>query len=84
MLTLDIRRLLFILVRALHPDERLQINHVARAQVAQVTAHDRGELKQAGISVPLRAQLVLEIKAVGAGCALSQPAYQYLAPRSIL
>jgi hypothetical protein len=43
--------LLFILVRALNPDEGLDVDHVAGPQVAQVAADLRGEFEQARILI---------------------------------
>ena len=38
-----------VFVRSLHPDERLEVDHVARAQVALVAPNLRGKGKQAGM-----------------------------------
>lgn len=48
-----------VLVRPLHPHERLDIDHVARTEIAKVTPNDDGELKEAGIRVSTRAVIYL-------------------------
>lgn len=61
------RRLLVVLVRPQHPDERLNVDHVAWSQVRQIASYDFGELKETRVSFPRRVGLVLEAKAVLAG-----------------
>src|SRR3954463_16492300 len=56
--------LLLVLVGALHPDEGLQVDHVARAQVAHVAPHGSCELEQAGVSLPIRAGAIAEVEAI--------------------
>src|SRR4051812_12691569 len=53
-----------VLVRPLHPEKRLDIDHVPRLQVPQILRHPLGELEQIGVSGPVRTGLVLEIEAV--------------------
>jgi len=59
--------MLHVFVRAMDPDERLQIDHVARAQVAQIAPYGCGKLKQAGVGVPVRLGLILKLEAILAG-----------------
>ena len=62
------RRPRLVLLRALHPDERLQVDHVARPEArpaVQVAPDDRGEGQQRLVDRPGRLGLVVEVEAVG-------------------
>src|SRR5688500_13532008 len=56
--------LLFVFVAPLHPDERLQVDHVARAEVRLILTHLLGELQHADVGAPVRPRLVGELDAV--------------------
>ena len=58
---------MFILFRADDPDERLQINHILRLQIALVATNRFGEFEQIFINLPGRARFIFGIKAVFAG-----------------
>src|ERR1041384_242537 len=64
---MDSRSDLRVFVRALHPDEGLQIDHVARFQIALVAPDGFGELEQTRVSLPVRLRFILKIEAVFAG-----------------
>ncbi|HTU66323.1 MAG TPA: di-heme oxidoredictase family protein [Steroidobacteraceae bacterium] len=55
-----------VFVRALHPDERLRVDHVARTEIAIVARHLRREVEQRGIRLPVRSRAIGEVEAVGA------------------
>src|SRR5689334_18146098 len=55
---------LVVLVGALHPDEGLQVDHVARTQVAHVATHGGGELEQARVRFPVRPRAIAQGEAV--------------------
>src|SRR5581483_6197253 len=56
--------LAWIFVRALHPDKRLDVDHVARAQIAQIAPHRRRELEQTRVRLPVWFRLIFEIESV--------------------
>src|SRR5687767_15273118 len=58
------RALFLVFIRALNPDERLDVDHVARRKVAQVPASSVSKFKEAGVGLPVRARLVLKVEAV--------------------
>src|ERR1043165_1744614 len=58
------RRSLLVLVRALHPHERLYVYHVPRSKVTLFAPDCFRKLKQARVSLPRRPRLVLEVEPV--------------------
>src|SRR4028119_771705 len=67
--TMNILAKLFVgvFVGALHPHEGLEVDHVARFQIALVAPDGVGEGEEVRVNVPRRARLVPEVEAVGAG-----------------
>jgi hypothetical protein len=59
--------LIRILIRALHPDEGLKVDHVAGAQITIVALHCFGKTEHTAVAGPIWLWLVGELEAVGAG-----------------
>jgi hypothetical protein len=57
-----------ILVRSLHPEKRLNVDHVTRTHIIKVPAHHVREIEKARIGLPSRAGFVAEIETVAFGC----------------
>ena len=59
-----VAELLCILTRALHPDERLQIDHVPRMEVLNISSNLIAETKQIGVGTPVRLGFVVQWEAI--------------------
>ena len=59
-----IERAALILLGSLHPEKRLHVDHVARAQIAKVTAHVAGELEEILVRFPVGRRFVSEIESI--------------------
>ena len=55
---------LFVLIRSKNPDERLDVNHIPRSEIANVILDGTSKLKQAPISLPGRFGLIFEVKLI--------------------
>src|SRR5687767_5557929 len=53
-----------IFVRTQHPDEGLQIDHVARFQIREIPPHPRGEGQKTLVSLPVWPRGVLEVEII--------------------
>src|SRR4051812_15414818 len=56
--------LFLVLIRTLHPHERLQVDHIPRAKVAIVAADLVGEIEEALIGREVWTRLIMELKTV--------------------
>src|SRR5678816_3433819 len=72
-----------VFVRSLDPDERLDVNHVARGKILQVAADRVRKVQEACVSVPHRARLVAKVESVFAcGGARHHWLQKYVHPRT--
>src|SRR5215210_9486225 len=59
---------LLVLIRTLHPEEGLDVDHVPRLQIAKIVPHDLGKLKEVGVGLPGWPGPVYKVEAILARC----------------
>lgn len=59
--------LALVFIRSLDPEERLEVDHVSRAQIAKISTNPGGKPKQARVGFPPGARAVVEGVAVFLG-----------------
>src|ERR1044071_10458885 len=63
-------RMSIVFVRALDPDESLNVDHVTRLEITNIATNGFCKSKKTQVSAPIWPRLVLEVKAVDLSCPL--------------
>ena len=65
-----------VFVRALDPDESLNVDHVARPEITNIATNSFCKSQKTVVGIPIWAGLVLEVKAIDLSCAFRHHRFQ--------